>query len=319
LAYQAGGLTVSGSITFGTSNTTQWRGPIYLNSSREPANGRLTFSGNMNVAAVGADVYVFDPYGYGGEGSCATISGIISGTVGSTGAQLRVAGGGTLRLTGNNTYESDTTIYQGVVEVTTLVNDYGPCSLGSSKVAGDGSGVGYAFINFGSASYGGGIGATLRYIGAATSTNRSMWSYGDATLDASGTGKVFFSDGVKFKVNDTGKVLTLTGSNTDDNQLGNMTADFSNGMALAKTGTGTWYIDWSTYATSWTTRSSATSISQGKLKIRTSPTQLGAFGSGPVTLGGTLHVWNTVSTNSKVVSVSSITTSGSSARIIIGS
>jgi hypothetical protein len=74
----------------------------------------------------------------------------------------------------------------------------------------------------------------------------------------------------------------------------------------------------STFFSVWGNRTGATTISSGKLKTKTASTStLSPLGTGAVTLSGTLQSWNTTS-GAASIQVSSLTTSGGSARIILG-
>jgi hypothetical protein len=94
------------------------------------------------------------------------------------------------------------------------------------------------------------------------------------------------------------------------------------GFGILKTGTGTWLID-ATVSSNWGSRTGTTTVSAGTLKARTHTTAtLFPLGTGPVVLAGTLQVIN-INTNPAIslssIAVTSLTTSGGSARIIIGS
>jgi autotransporter-associated beta strand protein len=300
-SFGTGGLTVSANITFGTTATSQWVGPMYLGTAAGTANSATTLSGAIVVPATNARFHVFN--GSGGAGSAsstATISGVVSGIGG-----LEKSGPGTLRLTNNNTYEFATDIRDGVVETTNLTFSGFASSLGV-----------YGAVFFGLNPGDTTPAATLRYTGPTASTNLSIFPVDYCTLDASGTGRIVISGNLGLTENPV--VLTLTGSNSGDNALSQIQF-LNNGQtsSLDKTGAGTWLID-STFFSVWGNRTGATTISSGKLKTKTASTStLSPLGTGAVTLSGTLQSWNTTS-GAASIQVSSLTTSGGSARIILG-
>jgi autotransporter-associated beta strand protein len=274
---------------------------MYFGTAAGTANSATTLSGAIVVPATGAQIHVFD--GSGGSGSAsstATISGVVSGT-----GFLEKHRPGTLRLTNSNTYESETIIYDGVIEATSLPFAGFPSSLGVQ-------GTVFFGLNPGDTT----PAVTLRYTGAAATSNLNIFPVDYCTLDASGTGAIEITGNLG--LTDNPVALTLTGSNSDDNALSQIQF-LNNGQAssLDKNGAGTWLID-STFFSDWGDRTGTTTISSGKLKTKTASTStLSPLGTGAVTLSGTLQSWNTTS-GAASIQVSSLTTSGGSARIILG-
>jgi fibronectin-binding autotransporter adhesin len=299
-SYGTGGLTISANITFGTSTTTQWVGPMYLGTAAGTSNSAITLSGLISLSADDGTFFVANGSGgAGSDSSTATISGVVSGTYG-----LFKFGPGKLKLTNTNTYSGATYIYNGTLETSVLSN----ASLASS--IGTGSTITLSQLT----------NPKLRYIGSSTTTNRVIYLSNSCTLDASGTGALVFSG--NFSVASGASTVTLDGSNTDDNRVGVLAGGGFLGFGILKTGTGTWLID-ATVSSNWGSRTGTTTVSAGTLKARTHTTAtLFPLGTGPVVLAGTLQVIN-INTNPAIslssIAVTSLTTSGGSARIIIGS
>jgi fibronectin-binding autotransporter adhesin len=178
-------------------------------------------------------------------GSAASYAGAISGTGG-----LVKMGALSQTLSGcNSSYTGTTTISAGVLATDCLVNGGTNSAIGASSAAA------------GNLTLSGG--ATLRYIGAATSSDRLFTlGAGGGALDASGTGALNLTNTGLIAQTGANSTLTLTGTNTGTNIL---SAQLNNGVgtsALTKTGTGTWRL---------TNNSSAytgvTTISGGVLEV----------------------------------------------------
>lgn len=145
-------------------------------------------------------------------------------------------GSGTLILLGANSYSGAVTINEGTLSISTINNVASANGLGQSSAAASNLLLGN--------------GTTLRYTGAAASTDRGFTingtSPGDgATLDASGTGALTFSNTATPAYGTAGqtRTLTLAGTQVAGNTLA---ADIANNgagaVSLAKSGAGTWVL-----------------------------------------------------------------------------
>ena len=139
-------------------------------------------------------------------------------------------------LSGTNSYTGATNISGGTLQVTTLADGGSNSSIGAS-----GNGAGNLLL---------GNGATLRYAGASASTDRRFTINGTsaghgASLNASGTGAISFTNTASPSYGTTNqtRTLTLTGTNTGDNTLAaNIANNGTGAVSLAKTDIGTWVL-----------------------------------------------------------------------------
>lgn len=86
---------------------------------------------------------------------------------------------------------------------------------------------------------------TLVYSGAGHTSDVEIVLYGDAVIDSSGSGALVLIDGEVGKITTPGscvETLTLTGTNTDNNEIAVAIPDSSNGLDVIKTGVGTWVL-----------------------------------------------------------------------------
>lgn len=191
---------------------------------------------------------------------------------------LIVAGSGTLTLTAtNHTYTGTTYLNGGTLEVYSLKNGGEASSIGQSGTAA-------ANLVFDS--------GTLRYVGTGDTTDRNFQigtsggTY-EATIDASGSGALVFSNTSTLgfsSANNVSLKLTLTGTNTDDNQLSGVLVDRGTGKGiLVKTGEGTWMLTGSHSYTG------GTEIAAGTLKLASANDRLSKSGAILVS-GGTLDL-----------------------------
>lgn len=188
----------------------------YLSGGSASGGNILLGSGNLTVTP-----------GSGSAASPANYAGAISGT----GSFIK-AGNSYQRLSGcSSDYSGATIINGGVLDVMCLTDGGLASSIGAS-----GAGAGSLILN----------GGTLRYVGAAGSTNRQFTiGAGGATLDASGTGAIVFAGTapLTFSAANSAQTLTLTGTNTGNNILAaGLTNNGSGLTSLVKTGVGTWIL-----------------------------------------------------------------------------
>ncbi len=151
---------------------------------------------------------------------------------------------------GTGTTYKTTAINGGTLDVYVLVNG----TLGSSIGA---SGPAAQNLTF--------SGGTLKYSGGTSSTDRLFTVYSaGATLDASGTGAITWSNGGSLIMGAAGAPhpFTLTGTSTLDNTFNPVIPDYlTNPTSLYKTGAGTWVLG------SANTYTGVTSISGGMLAV----------------------------------------------------
>lgn len=189
--------------------------------------GTLNFTntGDLVIATGGATTI-----NLGGAGD-----GILSAAIGNPSTsttKITKTDAGTWALNGSNSYTGTVTINGGTLSANTLAN------AGSNSSLGAGASTSTVIqIN----------GGTLKYTGAATSTDRLFTvAVNGATLDASGTGAVNFTNAgaLGLGVTSGARTLTLTGLNTGDNTLAASYADHASGgaSALVKSGAGKWIL-----------------------------------------------------------------------------
>ncbi len=185
-------------------------------------------------------------------------------------------GSAPLSLTGSSAYSGTTTIAGGTLSVAKLAN-------GGTSVA---NGLGNSPSSIGASSNAAtnlilDAGTTLQYTGPATSTDRLFTVMGtSATLDASGTGPVAFTNTGSIVFGGSGATtLTLTGTNTGGNTLASVLADGSGATAVVKTGAGTWDL------TGADTYTGGTQVNAGELLVDGSLASSVTVASG-ATLGG---------------------------------
>jgi autotransporter-associated beta strand protein len=200
---------------------------------------------------------------------CTAGTGTISGVISDIGGAHSVAklGGGTLALTGINTYAGDTSVRAGTLAVNSIRNVGQASALGAPANATDGT------IKIGTNS----TAATLSYFGPGDTSDRIIslnLTNGTATIDMSGTGPLKFTSDLASPLTGT-RTLMLQGSTTGTAEFaGSIINGGGSSMHLYKSGSGTWTLSGAnTYA-------GETTITGGKL-IAANP---GAIGT-----NGTLH------------------------------
>jgi autotransporter-associated beta strand protein len=171
----------------------------------------------------------------------ATISGVISAGDSLTG--LRKLGGGTLRLTGANTYEGETNVNQGSLAVRSLglSGSAGTSSVGAVTVA--------AFTDANAVTLGNGgtSGAILQYIGAGETSDRKIRlnnttsTTAGAQIHADGSGTLILTN-VANDMQPGAKRLYLRGTNNDGNMITSQLSDNGGALELVIDSNATWIL-----------------------------------------------------------------------------
>ncbi|MHA3775159.1 beta strand repeat-containing protein [Verrucomicrobiota bacterium sgz303538] len=248
----AGVLRLSGANTY-TGGTTVNGGVLEVANNGALGSGSFTFNNSATLRAGAADLAPANAITIGNNTTATIDTGAnalrLGGVVSSTNATggLTKVGTGMLTLGNANTYTGVTTVKAGVLAASTLTDGGVASSIGQSSSAATNLVL---------------DGGALRYTGAGASTDR-LFTVGSngATLDASGTGPVSFTNTgtVAFNGTNTSPVVTLAGTNIDANTL---TAEIGNNgtgtTSLNKTGPGTWLLYGSNTFTGETTISGGT-------------------------------------------------------------
>ena len=226
---------------------------------------------------------------------------ILSGAISeaSSGLVFRKSGsGGTLFLSGENTFTGMMQIYYGPVSVDRFENIGAPSPLGAGNLP----------IQVGN----GNLSASIIYTGSGETTNRYITvgagpantAIGGATITNNGSGPLIFDaanrsaaganpyDNGRFNTNYQGdntapsRTLTLSGTNVTDSEIRSVIADqtyasVTTSIPLTKTGSGKWILSGAN------TYSGTTAISGGTLQVGNSGTT-GNLGAGPVVNNATL-------------------------------
>ena len=262
-----------------TVNTAVTAGTLTINSSTAninilPGAGDLTLTGGITatnsanttalVHRIGANIIL---------GGNLTVSSSQGGTVGTTNLLLsgnlsgafgiNKSGNSNLTLNGTNSYTGQTRISNGNINVYSLGNFSEDSSLGRGTAG--------VSINIGSTTTAGTIGMT--YLGSGSTSNRTFQigsgnGTSSATISSSGSGALVFTASA-FNTADTGSVsgfsnrtLSLTGSNTNNNEIQGAIINNTNGtVGVTKSSAGTWILSGNN------TYTGATSVSNGNLVI----------------------------------------------------
>ncbi|MFA6286506.1 MAG: autotransporter-associated beta strand repeat-containing protein [Opitutaceae bacterium] len=172
------------------------------------------------------------------------------------------AGTSTLTLTKTTSnYNGSTTVKGGTLSVSTLANGGNNSNIGASANTAD-----KLILN----------GGTLKYTGAAVSTDRLFSLQSSSTIESSGSGALNLTNtgAMGFNSGIAAKTLALTGTNTGDNTLAALIADNTGATSLTKDGVGKWVLSGANTFTGPTTVSGGT--------LATDAT--GTFGAGDVSV-----------------------------------
>lgn len=268
------GTVSSGNIGFGTG-----------------ANGIVLSGGTITLAAASTITV----------GNANTTQGIGSVLAGA-GTSLTKAGGGTLVLSGANTYTGRTIVSGGRLFIHSIKNVGGaPNALGQPLLED-------ATIALGSTTALGG----LTYLGTGDTTDRVInlaGTTGGAILDQSGTGLWKFTSPFTATGNGT-KTLTLQGLTTGTGEIAGAIVDSTGPTALTKSGSATWVLSGAN------AYSGATVVNGGRLSLAfgTVSSDIIAPASTLALGGGTLELSGAGSQTLNGLS----TTSNTSSRILLG-
>jgi len=268
----------------GAGNDTDRLFTVGVNGATLDASGTgaLNFTNTSSIDLAGVDL----PHSLvlaGANAGANTIAALVPDN-GLGAPTISKTGAGTWNLLAANTLSGATSINGGVLGVNILANGGQPSGIGRSSNAA----TNLIFD-----------GGTLRYTGAAATTDRAMTiGTGGATLEASGTGALVFNNpgGFVFSGGDVARTITLGGTSSADNLLGpTITNAGAGATALVKAGTGTWILP------NGNTFTGGTMINGGTLRVGN--TSGSATGTGPVAvngggaLGGGGHVTGPVTIN----------------------
>jgi len=248
LIYTGAGSSTDRLFTLGAGGNLQANGAGAVN---------FTNTGSIAFTASGAHTFLLS--------GTSTAANNLAAAIGDNGGAtaLQKVGLSTWGLSGSSSYTGVTSVLGGILTVPNLANGGQNSSIGAST-----NDAANLVIN-----------ATLRYAGAATTTDR-LFSIGTGTtptLDASGTGAVAFTNSGSMGLSGSGtRTFTLTGTNTGNNTLAAVIGDNGGATSLTKSGAGTWVLSGAN------NYSGTTSISAGVLQIGSGGTS-GTLGTGAVT------------------------------------
>jgi autotransporter-associated beta strand protein len=289
-AAYGGALTLSlGSATWGTTTGffSASTGPLILGSVN--AHDVVTWTSDINLGALARTITVNDNISTTAD--YAVISGNFSGTGG-----LVKAGTGTLVLTGANTYSGVTQVSAGTLSVAAL-----PDGVVSSSPIGTN-----ATLKLGATT---GTG-TLLYTGTGGPADRVIdlaGTTGGGVITNNGTGALVFT-APSFTATGAGaKTLTLSGTNTDANEIQGTIVNSTSATSLTKSGPGTWKLAGANTYTGTTTLSAGTLIAGNNA----------AFGTGSLAFsGGTLAGDGTTRTLANILTMGVSSTIGGASDLI---
>ncbi|HWA25942.1 MAG TPA: autotransporter-associated beta strand repeat-containing protein, partial [Lacunisphaera sp.] len=241
-----GAVTVNGgfaALNLGTFSDTVGTVTLTSNGSITSTTGTLTTTGTYEMQA-------------------GTVSAILAGAV-----PLNKTTGGTVFLSGTNTYTGVTTISGGVLSVPSLVDIGLASTIGTGNGTNDASNAASLVLD----------GGTLQYTGGGNSTTR-LFTLTDngGTIDASGTGALVFTQSTA-SIAHTGAgahTLTFTGTYTGANQFTPIIGDGAAATSVTKTAAGNWILSGTNTYTGVTTLTGGT-LTVSSLDVAGSPSNIG--------------------------------------------
>jgi autotransporter-associated beta strand protein len=257
----SGTWTLNAANTY-TGLTTVNAGTLAYGVNNAIATGAVTVNGSTAILSLGTfsdtvGIVTLDNNGtitgttgvLTSTGSFEMKSGTASAILGGTAIALNKTTGGTVTLSGLNTYTGPTTISGGILSVSNLVSGPGNSNIGASSNA-----AANLVLD----------GGTLQYTGAFVLTNRLFTlTANGGTIDDEGTSELWFGSAGTIAFTGSGpRTLTLTGANGSLGEFDPVLGDGTGGAtSLTKTGAGTWVLG------GVNTYTGVTTISGGVLKV----------------------------------------------------
>jgi hypothetical protein len=286
------GNTISTAINFGTSNpTTQWNGPLYFGSALGTATGKVTMTGTLALVTgnTSQTFHVFN--GATTAASAARINTLNNNNSSGNSTFVKAGPGALYLVSGVNggTSTSTVRVSEGALEVgSTTTNVVTSIEIPS-----------------------GATNAVVRHEASAAAAVCSAFSPAPAanfTLEAASSLGTF---SVSNALDIGSRTVTLSGSETG---VKSSTSGTGTGKYV-KTGIGTWSLGYA-YASRAAGFSGGADVDEGTLKV----TQKFGLGSGPIAVaaGAKLQFTDTTTDPAIIGSIASLSTTGSTARLIIG-
>jgi fibronectin-binding autotransporter adhesin len=281
------GINITTALTFNTTTpTTNWFGPLYFGNAFGTATGKITMTGVLALGT-GATAQTFHVF----NGSAARINTLNNNNGSGTGTFIKAGPGPLYVVSGNQSAGGS-----AIIRVSEGAFEVGPTTTNIITAIEIPSGATNAVVRHEASA------------AAAVCPAFDLVPAANFTLEAAATlGAFSVSNALDIGSN----TVTLSGSGT-----GNKASESGNGTGkYVKTGTGTWSLSYA-YASKVAGFSGGADVTEGTLKV----TQKFGLGSGPVavTAGAKIQFTDTTTDPTIIGSITSLTTTGSSARLIIG-